>query len=139
MVRFAALVLAGLALAGCSPTTQVSGPHPVPPPGWTETTISIPANQDVTTSFSLPPGTPNVWFQVGPAAFHCQSVTVTMGDGSVSPVFTNEDMPANFTRAQSEAPGVPFATVNIQCHGGASASQLVVVPTTTAPGVVTGG
>ena len=127
-------MLGVLAIAGCSrkPAAadgQAVGSVAAPSAVSSATTIAIPANQDVTTHVALPTGTHNVSFTDGPGAFHCGSVTISGQDGSTSNVFTKSEMPGNFSMSQGASPGSSYVAVDVQCHGGATASQLVVKPT----------
>lgn len=130
MKRYLALSLLSIALVGCSQSSSASHGATSKPPaaGSGATSIPIPPNQDVTTRVSLPTGTRSVRFKDGSGAFKCHSVTMSRADGSISNVFTDSDMPAKASMSQGSAPGGSYATVNVQCHGGETSSELIVTP-----------
>lgn len=129
VVMFAVLAIAGCSRKPSGAEDQAVGAMVSPKAASGAVTIPIPPNEDVATSVALPAGTHNVGFRDGPGAFTCHSLTILGQDGSTSNVFTNSDMPANFGMSQGASAGNGYVAVNVQCHGGATASQLVVTPT----------
>jgi hypothetical protein len=130
--RFGAALFSALAIAGCSQkqpaSDNASAPQAAQDATSTATTIPIPANQDVTTKVTLPPGTHKVGLMSGAVSFSCKSIAITTQSGGVSNNFTDAVVPAKLNMTDSTAPGDAYLSVSVRCHGGAADSQLVVAP-----------
>lgn len=126
-------VIGALAICGCSQKPTAGGGPPSAPqtaPGVssTATTIPIPANQDVSTKVTLPPGTHKVGLMNAAAAFSCKSLQMTTQSGGVSNNFTDAEVPAKLNMTDGAAPGDSYVSVSINCHGGVADTQLVITP-----------
>ncbi len=130
--RIGGALLALLAIAACSakPTSEAnasSATGPIASVGAAAITIAIPANQEVTKILPLPPGTHKVGVKTGAAGFSCDHMAFLTDNGGRSNNFTDADVPANLNMADSTSSGA-YVSVDLQCHGGAATSQLVLTP-----------
>ncbi|MGH7024461.1 MAG: hypothetical protein ACREEB_12860 [Caulobacteraceae bacterium] len=130
--KIGAALVAVLAIAGCSqkPTATTSASSAAVTPASADpaaVTIAIPANQEVTKIFPLPPGTHKVGIKTGAAGFACDHMAFVTDNGGRSNNFTDADVPANLNMTDSTSVGT-YVSVDLQCHGGAAASQLVMTP-----------
>ena len=130
--KIGAALLAVLAIAACSqkPTAEADASSAVGPAtsdSSAAVTIAIPANQEVTKIVPLPPGTHKVGVATGAAGFSCDHMAFLTDKGGRSNNFTDADVPANLSMADSTSSGA-YVSVDLQCRGGATASQLVLTP-----------
>lgn len=102
--------------------------------GMHSTTIAIPANKDVSTKLEMPPNTFAVNMKTGAAAFTCGHLMLLTQKGRnpkdqyfdlAEPVQVPAHLDSTDSRPRDSE---PFVVLIVQCHGGASDSQLVVTP-----------
>jgi hypothetical protein len=132
--KIGAALLAVVALAGCSPKPSAansapSAAGPVGDPGSASAavTIAIPAHQAVVKKLTLPPGTHKLGVKTGAASFSCDHMAFVADDGERSNNFTDAQVPANLNMTDSTNSGT-YASVDLQCQGGAADSELVLTP-----------